>query len=171
MVAHAATVRATFYYFEPDSEYILFSPYTLVATDKISTCLTLGVNFDDVVNIIYEKRKDWDIENGENPDIAGYPSYMGFDVSGDTKYEQWYNVVKGIYDGTIDLLKYQPEYYPYFRDVEDAYDDILCKTAANSGLTCVILKHMISDTRLVTEVLDVRSRKESFSNLYFPPLL
>lgn len=50
---------------------------------------------------------------------------------------------------------------------EDKFDQPLCKLAAKLGYDIVILEAMVGSFQIVTEVLDVRSRKDSFLSLVF----
>ncbi len=159
------TYCGTFYYYEPDAEYLLFAPYTLVATNKITACINLGMDINYITDLMVESKGDWIV--GEDFDKDGYPNYMGFNVQGDTKREQWYNVVLGYSNGTIDAKIHRPDMYAG----EDIFDQILCETANKLGIDCIILQYMTGATRTVTEVLDTRTRIESFRNIYFPPLL
>lgn len=154
----------TFYYFEPDSEYLLFSPTTFITVNKITACLLLGININYIVYLLLFSKGNWIVGEDPDPTVDGYPNNMGFNVEGTTKREQWYNVVIGFYNGSIN-----PEiHYPDMYAGEDKFDQPLCEIAKSKNITCIILQSMTGETRVVTEVLDTRSRIESFDNLYFP---
>ena len=79
----------TFYYYEPNSEYILFSSVTLVSWNKITACLYFGVPFETVYNLLYNQIKDriiFDIYDNDN-EYEAYPNNMGFNVPGNNKEE------------------------------------------------------------------------------------
>lgn len=50
---------------------------------------------------------------------------------------------------------------------EDYLDQPLCSMAAKAGYDIVILENMVGSFQVVTEVLDVRSRKDSFLSLIY----
>lgn len=49
---------------------------------------------------------------------------------------------------------------------EDRFDQVICLLAKTAGIDCLILTHMAGKTRIVSEVLDTRSRTDSFDNVY-----
>jgi len=160
----------TFYYFEPDSPFLLFAPRILITWNKISACLDLGLSFEEVLEPLYQEmtaRKDLD-EDDQPIDI--YPNNIGYSVPGKTRREQWIEVVKGYQNqnsSLIDPLKHIPFLYA----AEDIYDQILCQAAIKQGIDVIILKYMTGETRVVSEVLDSRDRKTSFEDVLIPPLL
>lgn len=158
----------TFYYYEPDSPFILYAPKVLVSWNKITACLDLGMDFEDVFDILYNSRKDWIVGEDVTPDPIkdGYPNNMGFQVEGVTKEEQWRNVVKGYQSRSLDPTKHMSNMYA----AEDEYDQYLCELARDNGIDVVILKYMTGETRVVSEILDTRDRVSSFENIIFPPL-
>lgn len=155
----------TFYYYEPDSPYILYAPKVLVSWNKITACLDLGVEFDIVYNVIYKSRKDWIIFDDDGTD--GLPNNMGFSVPDGTKEEQWISVIKAYQNRTLDPYIHQDQFYA----AEDELDQIMCEVARDQEIDVLILKYMTGETRIVTEILDTRTRKSSFENILFPPLL
>lgn len=58
---------------------------------------------------------------------------------------------------------------PYFIEAlyadEDRFDQPICLMARHLGIDCIILTHMIGDHRIVSEVMDSRSREESYGNI------
>jgi len=84
----------TFYYFEPDSEYLLKTPKTLITWNKITAYLYIGIPIDIVYDLLYNvmnKRVTFDKNDNE---LEIYPSLIGFNVVGNSKEEQWLNVIK-----------------------------------------------------------------------------
>jgi hypothetical protein len=157
----------TFYYYEPDSKYILFSPVILVSWNKITACLDLGISFDTVFNLFYKEMKSRiTIDNNGNEFLVN-PNIIGFNVFGNTLEEQWYNVVKLYQERKADPLKHYPDLYA----AEDVFDQLLCETARDKGITVVLLKFMTGETRVVSELVDTRTRKSSFENTLFPPII
>lgn len=51
--------------------------------------------------------------------------------------------------------------------LQDFLDQPICTAAYKQGYDIVVLTHMVGSRQMVTEVLDVRSREESFANLHY----
>ena len=49
--------------------------------------------------------------------------------------------------------------------LEDVYDQGICQLAKEKNYDTVILLRMFGKNRIVSEVLDVRDRKDSFKNI------
>lgn len=156
----------TFYYYEPDSPVFIYATKALVTWNKITACLDLGVDIDIVYQAIYNARKDWIIFDDDDNETPGVPNNMGFQVEGDTKEEQWLNVIKAFQIRSIDPYVHLNE----FNAAEDDLDQLVCQTAKDQGIDLIVLKYMTGEQRVVTEILDTRSRKESFDALCFPPM-
>jgi hypothetical protein len=58
------------------------------------------------------------------------------------------------------------EYYHRMYAVEDNIDQDLCLEAKKQNYDCIILLRMFGQNRIVSEVLDVRDRSESFASIY-----
>lgn len=145
----------TFYYFEPESPFFLESSTTLVSWNKITGSLALGIPLDTVSNMLYESIED----------DTSLPSDMGFEVD-PTKsmQEQWLEIVHLYQEKEINPLRHYPDLYAK----EDVFDQILCLEAKRQGIDCIILKYMTGASRVVSEVLDTRSRIQSFSSILSP---
>ncbi len=50
---------------------------------------------------------------------------------------------------------------------EDNFDQNICNLASNKGIDILILTHMVGSHQIVTEVLDTRSRDNSFKSLIY----
>ena len=51
--------------------------------------------------------------------------------------------------------------------LEDVWDQPLCVGASKAGYDIVVLENMVGKYQVVTEVLDTRSREDSFSSLLY----
>ena len=51
--------------------------------------------------------------------------------------------------------------------IEDCLDQVICKLARKLDLDILILTDMIGSHQIVTEILDTRSRQDSFKNLVY----
>lgn len=155
----------TFYYYEPESPCFLHSIKTLVSWNKITACLDFGIDIEIVQQMLYEKVKDRIMINEFDEAIDLYPKDMGLNTYG-TKREQWNQVVEFYRDRNLNPLIHLPDMYA----VEDIFDELLHKTAIEKKIDMILLKYMTGETRVVTEIYDVRDRKISFENLLFPPI-
>lgn len=157
----------TFYYYEPDSPYLLYSETTLVTTNKITACLELGLSVEWIANRLEDNSKHNIVlyydEDGEEYEIEYTPKNVGFNVSG-SKSEQWIELINQYKNNNINSLIH----YQYLYALEDTFDQIICVLAHNRNINTILLKNMTGETRVVSEVLDVRSRVESYNNIYLP---
>lgn len=155
----------TFYYFEPDSNVYLLAPKVLVTWNKITACSDLGIPFETVADAVYLAMENYMSSDENDNEFETFPENIGYNVEGETKREQWDNVVRGFQNRSLDPLKHVPEFYA----VEDAFDQMICSIAKSEGIDVIVLKYMTGETRTVCEVLDTRDRVHSFQHLYFPP--
>lgn len=70
------------------------------------------------------------------------------------------------YSGLDQTPRYAGEYLDLYAR-EDDWDQILCVGAAQAGFDIVVLTSMVGMFQVVTEVLDTRSREESFFSLLY----
>ena len=155
----------TFYYYDPSSEFLLQSGKMLVSWNKITACLDLGIDINTIHSILYEAVKNWTIVD-DNDNLHPYiPSIYGYDVNPQLNIkEQWYEVVQLYWDRLTDPTIHHPNMYAK----EDGLDQMLCVKGFSMGIDTIILKYMTGETRVVSEVLDTRSRIDSFSNISVP---
>ena len=130
----------TFYYFEPNSEYFLVSEKILIAVNKMTAYYYLQDSNDK------EKSKIQILDL-----IHSSLFYLT-----DQEVESSFNRM------LVGVVKYNKNMYA----IEDIYDQVLCKLASSKGIDTIILAGMTGQSRIVTEVLDTRSREESFSSIY-----
>lgn len=152
----------TFYYYEPDSPYLLHSKTTLITTNKITACLDLGLSPEWIAHRLYDQTKTIKVEDGYNL-VIFTPQRVGFNVSGNI-FDQWLELIDQYKNRTVNSLIH----YPLIYALEDTFDQIICALAHNRGIDTIILKYMTGRSRVVSEVLDVRSREESYDNIYLP---
>jgi hypothetical protein len=154
----------TFYYWEPQSHIYLIMGQSIYFTNKIIALLTLApknLYAGDLVLKFVVMAID---HNMANPDLDDF-----FDQR----------------DAMIKLLSAEPDHpitTPYFTfdsnfnkeqkyignifyALEDEIDQLLCIEARNKGYDTIIFSKMPGSRRIVTEILDTRSREMSLNNL------
>lgn len=157
----------TFYYFEPQSEFLLSFNTVLVTWNKITGCLDLGISLQEVYQMLYQRMRneffetEYSDQSSEDMEEI-YPDGIGYNVHGETLEEQWFEVVLQYRDRDLDPMEHIPEMYA----VEDIFDQLICKTGREKGIEGIVLKYMTGKTRVVTEVVDTRERRESFENIW-----
>jgi hypothetical protein len=190
----------TFYYFEPDSQFNLLSTKgILIANNKVEACLLLGISVDDIRNYLVPKyhnenniTKISDLPHELIPKILDFlgPDYYREDkdkILDPQELENYINRLlelifltwnfneqsSNIKDFNNILLNYSEnkQYNSKYYAIEDKLDQPLCLTARVLKINVIILKYMAGKNRVVTEVLDTRTRVESYDNISFPPLL
>lgn len=152
-----------FYYLEPDSNYYLISRTTLVAKNKFGAAMALGLTVEDLFGLYNDPEVNWEAgKEWETSPLRGYLEYRGFDTGEETGIEAFQKLI----DSTQTELAYEQTLY----GLEDILDQPICLMARQNGIDCVLLKYMTGNIRPVSEVLDTRSREESFENILYPPL-
>jgi hypothetical protein len=177
------TFCGTFYYYEPDSKYLLRSNKTLVANNKVDACLRLGLNIYAIIDIYTEYAKLMYDTSVDNSNIDEKSKIGLKSISRDAKLrdllvrEYSYNIPLGmkaedyleiILNNLIEKnnhLHFDPQYYAF----EDILDQGICINAKDNGYDIIVLKFMTGQNRIVSEIYDTRYRQISYSNIYFPP--
>lgn len=149
----------TFYYYEPESIYSLKSSKTLFAVNKmyaynylmtnttnimISNLNTYVYNFD-MLSIKYDAHVN-----------ISFNDYMRLTVN------------NRIYHSLLDMTRDDYDFSTSKRHLyasEDDFDQPLCKIAKSLDLDAIVLMRMQGKKRIVSEVLDVRDRLESYNNI------
>lgn len=153
----------TFYYYEPASNFMLFAPQILVSWNKITTCLDLGISIQTIFDILWPQVYNRITLDKNDNELDALPSIIGYNVDPmGSKEQQWMDVIKLYKDRQVNPIIHVPDTYA----IEDEFDQLLCTTAHNMGISIIILKYMTGETRVVTEILDTRNRKQSFENIY-----
>lgn len=174
----------TFYYHEPESNAYLKYNRALVAKDKseASDILRHGVGgrrrylntLKDLVlrsiekdpeqNLMFTPSEFWSYIRRLMKDETLGERVVGIQLSKTVEA-----MMKAV--DNPDLRHDDRRYYcGHVLDVyamEDVLDQPVCEEARKQGYDIVILERMVGSRQIVTEVLDVRPREESFKNLYF----
>lgn len=160
----------TFYYYEGESSTLLLAETILVVETKCTATKYLLENFpvsaelrNQATTIISRyldnNNEAWE-ENYYLKDLIYTPEELfaaGFvrEVRGGHLARDVPQV--SIYCGKLTSLYAE----------EDVFDQILCLLAKEVGVDLVVLTRMVGAKQIVTEVLDARSREDSFKNLVF----
>ena len=144
----------TFYYYEKESSTLLAYKKLLKAFNKTDAAIKLG-------NKTVENNMDPDVEkhmNGFYPkDLMMTPEEIADMYESDEL--NW----------RIDLPQiphYAAEHLSLYA-AEDYLDQIICREARKFEYDIVILENMVGAFQIVTEVLDTRSREDSFKSLIY----
>lgn len=147
----------TFYYYETGSTTYLAYKTFLVAFNKTDAAMKLGIK-TDINDEQLEKHM-----NGEYPrDLMLTPREVSV-MYEDEEYHRKYSSV-------INAKEQVPFYAGMYLElyaIEDELDQPLCIAAKEQGYDIVILESMIGSHQVVTEVLDTRSREDSFKSLVY----
>lgn len=136
----------TFYYYEPESTTYLAYKKAFRSFNKTTAIKKLGVTDEKLL---------------EKMDLAKSMTRVTRHINGAEPRDLIYTYE--LEDGS------KVEYYAGRRyyAAEDYLDQDLCKVAAAAGYDIVILEAMVGSFQVVTEVLDVRSRQDSFLSLLY----
>ena len=163
--------HGTFYYLEPQSDALLYCPKLLVATNKI-TALRQIDSLENITRIPMLKRVEREIGRVlDRETLAAYDilpedgmmtprEYMTHRQQSPAGYGSVF------YDMDPDKAYYVGDSLNLY-SAEDGLDRLLYQLAQHYGYDAVLLTHMVGMYGIVSEVLDVRPRLESFDNLYF----
>ena len=149
-------VCGTFYYGEPESAALLAYKTALRAFNKTDACLKLGLLSEECILDVSVDLQDH--MNGRYPrDLVMTPTQV-VDLSG-------YN--SDIDPATLPQeLHYAGKWLGLYAN-EDNLDQLLCNGARDAGYDIVVLESMVGSFQVVTEVLDTRSREDSFKSLVY----
>ena len=156
-------VCGTFYYHEPESTTLLAYRTSLRAFNKTDACLKLGLRLS--ANTRVGDNFTLKLDLGVKKHIDGvYPLnlMMTQSILNDAMEEENVHPNLDIYE--------VPHYAADVLDLyaaEDHLDQPLCNAARNAGYDVVILENMVGAFQIVTEVLDTRSREDSFKSLIY----
>lgn len=139
----------TFFYYEPDSTVFLRATNILFCPNKICAMAYL-IGIDETAKIF-----DSDFK-------VGTQQYHRTRVREVLDATSWNGVITEMLVGNFDFTIHYPEMYA----LEDRFDQLLCN-AARDRFELVVLTSMTGETRVVTEILDTRSRNLSFQSLGF----
>jgi hypothetical protein len=174
----------TFYYYEPESEtYLTFESYRIYRN-----------KFEAVQDLYIESGINTPIES---PDIETYEDslddFTDEELAKDLRYREFVHdyfedprkfpndlemTPKEFENLGIQVNLQSPNGVPniprYIGAIAslvakgDMYDQLICNTAKDLKIDIIIFTHMIGSHQIVPEVLDTRSRFDSFSHLAYP---
>lgn len=164
----------TFYYYEPQAITQLLGERILVTETKYSATKyllekyevpeelatdaqeALHNQFDGTLGALF---RDWE-ERKLRPDLL-YTCQELYDEN------MHWNLADSYYPGDVDDTVFYCGKVLDLYAAEDPFDQILCLLAKVVGVDLVVLTRMVGAKQIVVEVLDARSREDSFKNLVF----
>jgi hypothetical protein len=185
----------TFYFYEPESTNHLNLGNVLIAANKVDAMLQLekidsykellhsrAINaMLDIVNMIYGT--DYYIENDIVKTIETLLNLKEFEARVRKTWNLVVSVLSNedeisdititnnnyIYDTMYNRInKNKAEYIAgNMAGLWDYLDQYICKAARKQGYDTIILQREFGKDRVVTEILDTRSKKKSYDNLCF----
>lgn len=161
----------TFYYFEPESTTFLKYNTYRTYRNKYNAIYSLYEEFnikDNVKSPFMKKSKSLDDSIIQNYYINPYQFPKGLLMSP----KQYMNITKNYYKKSINVnnLTARKHYVGVnlgLYALEDIYDQEICNIAAKNNIDIIILREMIGEYQVVSEILDTRSRNISFKNLIY----
>lgn len=164
-------VCGTYYYVEPESSVFLKYTKALVAKDKRHAAELLEIKS---LKSKEESTEERTLRLGllENESFMFTPMELITFVQKNNIPRK--NRLSFIVDGPnsrLDGVQMDRKYFcAHLLNVyalQDFLDQPICNAAAKAGYDIIILTHMVGSRQMVPEVVDVRSRNESFANLHF----
>lgn len=168
-------ICGTFYYYEPESTTFLLGKRILVVQTKYAALRYLLAQFMSVQRLqeknptiklsldLYQSKKNLTWEAGEfAPDLLYTPlelNNLHFFVPHKSRVDYRAEEVPQIAVYAGKLLKLYA--------AEDGFDQPLCLAAKTAGFDLIVLTRMVGSKQIVTEVLDARSREDSFKSLVY----
>lgn len=154
----APDICGTFYYYEPESTTYLAYKTEMRAFNKTEACRTLDVEEtrDGFIPDSRVIRARMHSEGILPRDLMMTPSEAVAARGGKAVMLR----------GMSDDKHYAGNYLDLYA-LEDWLDQPLCNAASYAGYDVVILENMVGRYQVVTEVLDTRSREESFASLIY----
>lgn len=146
-------VCGTFYYMEPESTTFLAYKTALTSFNKTTACLSLGVDVSESEEFIKESMKHAE---------GKYPQ----DLMMTPREAQRHSLDNHSLEGVSNNKHYVGMWLGMYA-LEDPLDQPLCIAARDAEYDIVILESMVGRFQVVTEVLDTRSREDSFSSLIY----
>lgn len=146
----------TFYYFEPSSDIYMRTETALLAPNRIVAAIRLGRSISSILDEYAPV-----VEMGEEY-LGVHPHQLGIGLQRNLPQndrEAWTKVIYDMVAGRWDYDSDRPELS------EDFLDQDLCIRARERGYDAIILSNNSGLNRVVSEVLDVRRREDSFHSL------
>ena len=146
-------VCGTFYYMEPESTTFLAYKTALTSFNKTTACLSLGVDLDANRDLVMESMTH--VEGKYPRDLMMTPREAHSASTTNRPLED------------VSDIKHYAGVWLGMYALEDPLDQLLCIGARDAEYDIVILESMVGKFQIVTEVLDTRSREDSFSSLIY----
>ncbi len=150
----------TFYYLEPESHIFLNYKTSLTFKNKYEAIVKLAIQFDssnlDLIPKLYFEGKL------VLPSDLKLTPFDAFSLFPDLFPHYTLNTVQSLSQNS----KYIGQFIGLY-GVEDDFDQLICRKANNLGIDIIIFTDMVGSHQKVSEILDARSRVESFSHLTY----
>jgi hypothetical protein len=164
------SVDYTWYYIEPDSEFLLRSNITFVARNKIQAILLLN---EDKTDLLYKSAIDL---INKYFDMIGEYTLNAEDVldmftTGDEilikdNYTNFFRKIEKTGGGTSSTYKQKDSIF-FGVGGMDIFDEEITELTRKKGYDVLILTHQSGNSgRLVSELVDTRKRGDSLNNIY-----
>lgn len=139
----------TFYYFEPNSSYYLTCTSALITPNKITA---LAYLLEELEPDLYQQLFKEDIEKVVELMVAENAKISRSEAT---------EILTNMANFNYNFTHYNKDLY----SVEDPLDQPICELAMKAKYQVIILTTMTGGSRMVTEVVDSRSRQESFDSI------
>lgn len=159
----------TFYYYEPESTTFLIGKKILIAETKCSAAMILNLQ-NLYLPYLSESKINEKWQYGEYREDLIYTSSEAHQI-GLHDYIETYKIKHGkVLMKNIEEITQTPIYVGFTSGLyaaEDNFDQPLCLAATKAGYDLLIFTRMVGQYQIVTEVLDVRKRSESWDSLIY----
>lgn len=139
-----------FYYYEPGSNIYLHAKKVLITQNKFTAMLHLfdteTINY--VINTVDKHGNIIDFNTFDESCYEGYYDPLCVELN----YQKWGDFFNALKDGSYDVGTYKSSLYA----IEDRFDQLICKRAKLYGFDVVIFSMMTGQSRIVSELMDVR---------------
>lgn len=176
-------VCGTFYFYEPDSENYLNLGRVLIAANKVDAAIKLQININSSIQLFLEYKftlKEWSkmLDKFDLPEAQEIQDYLTTLISKESDIDlntlsildlylpQPGNLVNKV-NAVYEIIKRDKKEYMGYKLVShfDYLDQKICKAAQKEGYDTILLQREPGEQRANTEILDVRTRKQSYDNI------
>ena len=151
----------TFYYYEPESTTFLAYKTSRTYFNKSDALDKLGQEFDDELIGYIDGFLQMHMNGEIPPDLKLTPK----------EYIRIFEDKEQFYTPTVSDTPHYLANILNLYAIEDEHDQTLCNAGREHDIDIIILTHMIGSNQIVTEVLDTRSRVDSFRSLIYTNIL
>jgi hypothetical protein len=160
----------TWYYIEPQSDFLLRSNKTFVARNKIQAFLLLNKDttywlYKSALKLIDEyldKINEYDLDQSEALDLIT----RNEEIVIKDDYTNFFRKLKRTGGGTSATYKQKDSIF-FGVGGMDIFDEDITELARKQGYDVLILTHQSGNSgRLVSELVDTRKRRDSLNNIY-----